>query len=36
MQNNDELQKDLKDKELNQITDFLYEVGMLQHTPRKA
>lgn len=28
MQNND--------KELNQITDFLYEVGMLQHTPRSG
>jgi putative hydrolase of HD superfamily len=24
------------DKELNQITDFLYEVGMLQHTPRSG
>ncbi len=26
----------MNEKELNQITDFLYEVGMLQHTPRSG
>ena len=26
----------MNEKELNEITDFLYEVGMLQHTPRSG